>query len=412
MITAGFGIKLFFDRDMLLTEGNLLVHYGGGTRGRTYTLDAPTNIYFYIKDSLLCDEINDSNYVTEVIELSQIPVYHGNNPKFSLYGDDIKINELIINSKVCLYYYNDEGKLRFFLHYSYKNVLKKREIHQTELYLLKYTWLTSKDYSFDAFQQLGNIAFDYISSIDVNSIITNLKIVSGECSTSRRDTQSTRLVERWLIETDDFYIIKTLINLSEKLFPRAFDDQTYCMYGPIDSKEFSLFKESSLTTKAKLNCLSRLIQVRTVDFNESQCVKYVLLWNDLFKYKPSVSGLQCCKLDTESLEKDKTEIIINVFLHNYNIGKHIAGLLYLETEAIKVPNEMMNDLMIGYKDWKLEEVLKSGLKHLTIYQSAKDICTEFNIRSNERLNFKLDFSVFPKEKYNVNDFDWISYEGS
>ena len=75
MIKGSFGVKLFSDRDILLVENHRLVHYGKGTRGKS-TYNEKTQIYFFIQDKYLCQEINDPYYVIEVIELSTIPIYH------------------------------------------------------------------------------------------------------------------------------------------------------------------------------------------------------------------------------------------------------------------------------------------------------------------------------------------------
>ena len=52
MIKASFGIKIFWDCDLLLTADDKLVHYGNGTRGLS-TTNAPSNVYFTAFDSRL-----------------------------------------------------------------------------------------------------------------------------------------------------------------------------------------------------------------------------------------------------------------------------------------------------------------------------------------------------------------------
>ena len=111
MIYASFGIKIFFDRDLLLTENFELVHYGKGTRGES-TIDSPSDIYFYIRDEQICKERDDANYVINVINLTKIPIYQGNNPEFRLWKDDYVRKELIDNSTVCLYYFYDDNKIK------------------------------------------------------------------------------------------------------------------------------------------------------------------------------------------------------------------------------------------------------------------------------------------------------------
>lgn len=394
MIKASFGIKIFWDCDLLLTADDKLVHYGNGTRGLS-TTNAPSNVYFFIKDESICIEQGDPYYVTDVIELSKIPIYKMDNPKFNLCEYDNDSKKIIDESKICLLYFFDESKLRFFLHLSYKGNVYNNELDNKELSLLKYTWLTSKDYSFEGFNQLGDKLFDYISSINIDKIIKEMNIISGDKTFYGRDSESYVCAERWLIETDDYYILNSLLNISENLYPRSIRDNTNYMYGSASSKMFNMFNKKNLLIEAELKYLDYLIAQKSNGLNESQSIKYIILKQNIInKRLPYTLSIQICELDSESSEDIKSQIIKNTFTKNYSVGKHIAGLIYLRSEAIKVPNNILNETIASYLEWKLVKVQNSGLRNLTIYWSAKEICYEFNIRSNNRFNFNIDFSDF------------------
>ena len=77
-----------------------------------------------------------------------------------------------------------------------------------------------------------------------------------------------------------------------------------------------------------------------------------------------------------------------------------------------------------YLQWKEEIVKNSGLRHLTIYWSAKEICQEFNKRRNNRFNFRINFSDINQsarefigdnslmDDESITDFDWDAFAKS
>lgn len=406
MVNANFGIKIFNNCNLLLTESCELVHYGNEIKGN-YTLDSLTNIYFYIKDDKICQNNNDSNYVTNVVEFSNIPIYKGIRPNYCFDDDDYEIQKLIKESKLCLYYYYEECKLKFFLHFSYKRKKYDIEISQKVLSLLKQVWFTSQTLSFDEIEKIGEDTYNYISSINVDSIIKNFKIISGkkEFRGIRSDWECTEYAERYIIDTNDYYILNTLHIYLNELFPQQKCSHTKYMYGTHSAKEYSTFSQEHLLIEAKLNCLDKIIASKSKRFDLKDCIKYVLIRKEL--YRPgSKQSIEVCKLDKKRFEKRKTNLIISRFINDYNVGRHMARLLYIVTEAIKVPDEMLNETIATYNEWLLDEVENSGLNHLATYHSGKDICDEFNKHSKERFNFNIDFQIFNKES---NDFDWSTY---
>lgn len=396
MVCGDFGIKLFYDRNLLLTQWGGLVHFESILKGGS-TLDSPAKIFFYIKDDEICKEKDDMNYVVNLIELSYIPIYRGNNPKYCNGSDGIEIQKIIDDSSVCIYYYNDNDYkgndvLKFFLAFSYKDKRYNYEMPWKVLSLLKYTWFTSQVLSYDEMKLYGEDVYNSISQTNVYKIVNNLKIISGEKVSYWRDNESTSFAERWIIDTDDFYIINTLFNLSEKLFPRPFNSSTHYMYGSQSTEEYQRFDKHNLYLNAKLESLRKLIKNKISNHDEKDCIMYVLLRNHLWRYRPSNRfHIESCRLDAEHFETEKTNVIISEFIKSYSIGKHIGGLFHLQSEALKVPDKMMNDAVEAYNCWELETIKRSNLNHLCIYWSKKEICEEFNNRSNKRFNFGLNF---------------------
>ena len=70
MVLGSFGVKLN-SRSLLLTEHGKLVHFSKESDIK----DPHTNVFFYIKDDQVCEEKNDQNFVTNIVELSKIPIY-------------------------------------------------------------------------------------------------------------------------------------------------------------------------------------------------------------------------------------------------------------------------------------------------------------------------------------------------
>lgn len=415
MFKIGFGIKLLNDRDLLLTANLELLHFGGGTRGQS-TLYAPSDIYLYVIDQASIAQNDTSYYACEVIELSTIPVYAGNNPKFSLWGDDYKRQELIKNSRACIYYYHDKSNIRFFLHVKYRESVIDCEMNPKELQLLKYYWFTSP-LSYRRSLKFGEDTYNQILSTDVTSIIDSIRIVTGEKTFYGRDSESTHFAERLIVSTNDFYIISSLCIESDNKYHRSPFGHTTFMYGPENSETFRIFSYDSIVREAKINCLESLIDQNTMDFNVKDSIKYILLRSRLLNFRPSHTlSIQSCTLDYEGINSEKTEYLKESLKKTYNLGRHLSALIYINQEAIKAPQNIIDEVISSYSEWKVDQIRNSGLRHLTIYQSAKDICREFNLRSNERFNFRIDFSHFPSYtskstlKSDLSDFDWDAYE--
>ena len=394
MVYGDFGIKLFFDRNLLLTSSSELVHFGYRLR-RESSVGSHTNVYFYIKDDEICQKNEDCNYVSNVTELSHIPIYQGNTPGYCLWNDDIVRQKLIDESKLCIYFYHVNRGLKFFVHFIYKDCKYDIEISEKVLSLLKYTWFESQTLSLEDMEELGEDIYKNLTSINVYKIVNELKIISGEKVFYGRDSESTHSAERWIIDTNDFYILNTLNTLSKKLFPRSFNEGTHCMYGTHSTKEYNSFYLLEIETK--LNIINSVIDKKINGSNLKDCIRYFFLRNYLLKKLPfNKESIQCCELDEEFFEKEKTSMIISQFINNYNIGKHMAVLFYIQSEAIKVPSEMMNKTVDAYNKWLQDNIKSSSIENITIYFSEKDVCEEFNKHSNERFNFGLDFSLFEK----------------
>ena len=414
MIYASFGIKIFFDRDLLLTENFELVHYGKGTRGES-TIDSPSDIYFYIRDEQICKERDDANYVINVINLTKIPIYQGNNPEFRLWKDDYVRKELIDNSTVCLYYFYDDNKIKFFLHYAYKDESYERELDERILSLLKYTWFTSRQVSITNYELIGENFIQYVQEFDVKDLINTFHIVSGEKTFYGRDSESTHFGERFIINTKDPYIIFSLLNITNTLYPRSYSNNTTYMYGEKGAKEYKLFNKSNIDNEINIEFLQLLIDEKMKNYDCRDCIKYIIIRNRCFNWSPKHTlSIQCVSFDSECILEDKTKAIAHKLLEIYSKEKHISSYFYFLERAVNVPSELLNPVLEEFFQWRLNDVLNSGLYNLTIYWSAKEICKEFNNRSNDRFNFKLDFSNCSTSKHLISgdDFDWDAYEKS
>lgn len=424
MIYSSFGIKLFFDRDLLLTENGELFHFGSGTRGKS-TLDSPSNIYFYTYDKDVCIEKGDDNYISNVVELSKIPIYYGNNPKFGLWDEARKRKNLIENSDICIYFYSDDAKLKFFLHYSYKGKTYDRELNQSIVSLLKYTWFTSQQISLSSFELLGEKISSSIQQLNVTEIFKDFYIVSGEKTFYGRDSESTHYGERFIINTDDPYLIYLLLSISERLYPRSYIGSSTYMYGTPKDKEYKILSKSNIENEIYIHFLESFIENNLNEYDCRKCMKYIILRDRYLNFRPSHTlSIQCVSFDSECILTEKANIIRHNLLDSYSKEKHIGSYFYFIDKSVRVSQELMTPVIKGYLQWKFDEIKNSGLNHLTIYWSAKEICQEFNNRSNDRFNFKLDFSDFSRpnpliwgDKSSVNDddldsFDWEAFENS
>lgn len=394
MICASFGIKLFSDRDLLLTENCKLVHYGNGTRGSS-TLGSPTNVYFYILDEKECIERNDENYVSNVVELSNIPIYRGNNPKFSLWEYDFMRQELIENSELCIYYYHVNSSISFFLHYKYKGEIHECELDGRVQSLLKYTWFSTQQFSLDEFEKIVENTISKIVKLDTKSIINDLYITSGHKTFYGRDSETTDYGERLIINTQDPYILTTLFKQYPQ--PRLGISTTY-MYGEEGAEKYERIYETSLSNKIMMQILGSIIDNETNAHDCRKCIKYIIIryrYLDLRNFDlREPQSIQCCNFDYESIMTDKSNTIKQHFLESYTKEKHIGGIIYFLMKAVTVPNELYIPVIKEYLQWRFDDVRSSNLRYLTIYWSAKAICFEFNKRSNDKFKFNLDFTKF------------------
>ena len=185
------------------------------------------------------------------------------------------------------------------------------------------------------------------------------------------------------------------MEIVEKIFPRPFNDYVRHMYGPGTDSKYTIFNKSHVFAVAKWKNLKGLINKYATGEDVKDLIKYELLMYGLYNIVYS-NRYEFKKPDIEKFEEEKTKSIVSEFISSYDVGKHIAGLYYVLLEATSVPSEVMRDVTASYKKWLVEEVEKSYLSHLCIYWSSKEICEEFNKRSNARFNFRFDFSLFDK----------------
>lgn len=400
MVLGAFGVKLFPDRDYLLNEKGRLVSYC--SEANSFNTRQPiTNVYFYIYDSDICQEMEDVNYVVNVIELSDIPIYRGNNPKFSLYGDDYDIQKLIDESSVCIYYYDkedmsnyhDRDKLKFFIHFLYKENTYEIELSSKTLGLLKYTWFITQKLTLEDIETHMRSAYTYVLSTDVSRIVKELKIIQEVQFFYGKDSESSQNLEGWVIDTDDYYILNSLLDIEGQTYPRpVLDNIRHIYYQPSIDQYDSFYKESVLL-KAKGAFLKKVIEIKSHGFDNKGSIKYIMLLRYLFNnyFRRSI------RLENPSAEyydTDKTNKIISIFIDNYSVDKHLSAFFYVISESLVVPEDIMRKIMSTYLTWHVENLIDSNLHHIMIYWSSREICEEFNKRSCERFNFDLDFKIF------------------
>ena len=399
MINANFGIKILDNRNLLLTADSKLVHFFSEKKRSSRPL---TNVYFYIKDDVICQKNNDVNYVTNLTELSNIPIYRRNHPCCPPKDDDLIVKKLIDESAVCIYYNGCGCNLSFFLHYIYNEHKYYIKIPEKTLALLKYTWFTTQTLSFNDIENIGEKIYSNISNINVYKIFNNLKVISGEVDVYGEYDCFTFLVEKFIIDTDDFYILNLLLNLAEKFKLKHYDKQRYDDYVRVccthSKKELSSFDQEIILLEAKLNFINYLIENKKKGYNMKDCIVYDIL-KQILKFDCHLSYKSVSDnydgIDTERFESKKTNTIISELINSYNIGKHMAELLNVLHEATKIPDYVIYNTIDIYNNWLLNEIECSDLDRFLLC-SPKDICEEFNKRSNERLNFNIDFSLFEK----------------
>ena len=398
MIYGDFGLQLFSSYDVLLTATSKLVHYGEESK-YVKRNGYPTGVFFYIKDNEVCQEKDDAYFVTNVVPLSNIPIYYGHAHNHPLSEDVIDNENSEKQSNVYIYCYFEEYKFRFFVRFAYKGELYDEELSEKTVSLLKYKWFTTQNLTFEMMEELGEEIHKQVANTNAYRIINNLKIIYSEREYSIRDNDYTSLIERWLIDTEDFYILYKLLRIVDKLYPRPSNDYVRYMYGPGADGQYTIFNKSHAFVVARYNFLKGLIKKYETGDDIKDLIKYYLLMYGLHNWVYSdrlASKFEFRKPDMERFEEEKTKSIISEFISSYEVGRHIAGLYYVLLEATKVPDEVMRDVTAGYKKWLVEEIEKSGLSHLCIYWQSKEICEEFNKRSNARFNFIFDFSLLDK----------------
>lgn len=220
-------------------------------------------------------------------------------------------------------------------------------------------------------------------------------------------------------------LLTNLLNISERLYPRSHTNSITYMYGEEGAKEYNIFNDSTLHNEIRLHLLKSIIGGKINDYDYKKCIKYIFIRNKWLNYRPSHTlSIQCAKFDSEIIMSEKIANIKKNFVEIYSKGKHIGGIFHLLEEAIRVPQELLTPVVKDYLQWKEEIVKNSGLRHLTIYWSAKEICQEFNKRRNNRFNFRINFSDINQsarefigdnslmDDESIIDFDWDSFAKS